>query len=212
MADIFDETLDDVEVEISDNRVSKGDDINLNKLDPTLTRVLIGVGWRLNAFDSDSLDLDVSCFLLDKDEKTRANEDFVFYNNLESAGQAVVHNGDNMIGAGDGDDETISINLNGISFDISRVMFVLSIYRGEEKDQAMKSVRDPYIRLMNEENGQELLRYEVSEDISECGETAIFVASLDRMGPKWHFRPLGQSASGGLGKIAEDYDIIIQAG
>lgn len=212
MTDIFDPTLDEVDVEISDNKVEKGEDINLNRLDPTLTRVLIGVGWRLNAFDADSLDLDVSCFMLDKEDKTKANDDFVFYNNLNGAGGAVVHNGDNMIGAGDGDDETISIDLNGLSFDINRVMFVLSIYRGEEKDQTMKTVRSPYIRLMNEDNGQELLRYEVAEDITECEETAVYVAALERMGPKWHFKPLGEIATGGLAKVAEGYDIIVQTG
>ncbi len=212
MVDIFDRSLDDVEVEISDNTVKKGEDINLNKLDPTLKHVLIGVGWRLNAFDTDTLDLDVSCFMLDKDGKTRDNDDFVFYNHLEGHNKAVVHHGDNTIGAGDGDDEAISVDLNGLSFDINRVMFVLSIYRGEEKDQSMKTVRDPYIRLMNEDNGQELLRYNVSADISESNDTAIYVASLDRMGPKWHFRPLGESAPGGLAKVAQDYDVIVQTG
>lgn len=213
MPDIFDPALDDVEVEISDNKVSEGDDINLNQLDPTLTRVNIGVGWRLNAFDADSLDLDVSCFMLDKNEKTKDNDDFVFYNHLEGSGGAVVHNGDNLIGAGDGDDESISIDLNGLSYDINRVMFVLSIYKGETKDQTMSTVRKPYMRVLNADNAQELLRYEISPEILEdCKETAMFVASLDRMGPKWHFRPLGAVAVGGLSKVAENYDIIVQAG
>ncbi len=213
MADIFDESLDNVDVEISDNRVSEGEDINLNKLDPALTRVVIGVGWKLNAFDADSLDLDVSCFLLNKHEKTRVNDDFVFYNNLKDADGAVVHNGDNLIGAGDGDDETISIDLNRISYDINRIIFTLSIYRGEVKQQTMSTVRDPYLRVLNADNGHELLRYAISQDaLNACSETAMFVASLDRMGPKWHFKALGTVASGGLAKIAEDYDIIIQTG
>lgn len=212
MADIFDPSLDDVDIEISDNKVSKGDDVNLHTLDPTLNNVLVGIGWRLNAFDADSLDLDVSCFMLNKDEKTRVNEDFIFYNNLTGSDDAIIHNGDNTIGAGDGDDESISIDLNKIHFDIQRVMFVLSIYKGEEKEQSMKNVRDPYIRLINSDNGQELLRYDVSEDMSECNETAVFVAALDRVGPKWHFKPLGQAAQGGLVKVAEGYDIIVQAG
>ncbi len=212
MADIFDPTLDDVDVEISDNKVFKGEDINLNKLDPTLSRLLVGVGWRLNAFDADSLDLDVSCFMLNKDDKTRVNEDFVFYNNLTGTDDAIIHNGDNLIGAGDGDDETISIDLNKIHFDIIRVMFVLSIYKGEEKEQSMKNVRDPYIRVMNADNGQELLRYEVSEDVEECTDTAVFVASLERMGPKWHFKPLGDGVDGGIEKVAQGYDIIVQTG
>lgn len=210
MSDIFDSGLDDVDIEISDNRVSKGEDINLNKLDQTLSHVLVGVGWRLNAFDAESLDLDVSCFMLNKQDKTRVNEDFVFYNSLVGSDDAIIHNGDNLIGAGDGDDETISIDLHKVHFDVMRIMIVLSIYRGEEKEQAMKNVRDPYLRIMNAENGQELLRYEIADDMAECEDTAFFVGSFDRMGPKWHFRPLGERAVGGLAKIAQDYDIVVQ--
>lgn len=211
MVDIFDSSLDNIEVEISDNKVSKGEEINLTNLDPTLNNLVIGVGWTLNAFDADSLDLDISCFMLDKDNLTRENEDFVFYNNLEGCDGAVVHNGDSLIGAGDGDDESLSIDLNGIPFDIMTVMFVFSIYRGEEKNQTMESVKNPYIRLINASNSQELIRYELVEDAQNCTDTAMFAASLTRMGPKWHFNALGDSASGGLSKVANDYGIIIQA-
>lgn len=211
--DIFDDSLDDVKVEVSDNKIEKGQDVNLMEKDPTMSSVLIGVGWVLNAFDADTLDLDASCFLLNNEGKTVKDEDFIFYNNLEARDGAVVHNGDNLTGAGDGDDESISIDLNEIPFEITKIMFVMSIYKGEEKDQQMSSIRNPYIRLVNASNSNEIVRYNVAPDMSASdGETAMLVASLNREGPKWHFEAVGQLVEGGLAKIATDYDIIVHTG
>lgn len=213
MTDIFDRSLDDVEIEISDNKLVKGEDINITAIDPTMFNVLVGIGWQLNAFDSDTLDVDVSCFLLNKDGKTRVDEDFIFYNNLSACEGAIVHNGDNLIGAGDGDDESISVDMNGIPFDVVKVMFVLSIYKGEEKNQQMSSIRNGYIRILNIANGFEVLRYEISPDVANSeGETSMLVASLNREGPKWHFEAIGQLVQGGLAKVAMDRDIIVHEG
>ncbi len=213
MADIFDSSFDsDLDIEISDNKIVKDEEVNLTAKDPTMTGVLVGVGWDLNAFDVDTLDLDVSCFLLNKDEKTRVDADFVFYNNTEGAEGAVIHNGDSRTGAGEGDDETISIDLNGVSFEVMRIVFVLSIYKGEEKEQTMASLRNSYIRIMNASDGQELLRYELSEDAKGSADTGMLVGSLNREGPKWHFKALSESIPGGLAKIATDYDIIVHTG
>ena len=213
MTDIFDRSLDDVEIEISDNKMVKGEEINITAIDPSMFNLMVGIGWQLNAFDSDSLDVDVSCFLLNKEGKTRVDEDFVFYNNLMACEGAIVHNGDNLIGAGDGDDESISVDMNGVPFDIVKVMFVLSIYRGEEKGQQMSSVRNGYIRVVNTANNFEVLRYEISPDVVDSeGETAMLVASLNREGPKWHFEAVGQLVEGGLAKVSTDYDIVVHEG
>ncbi|MGH1404604.1 MAG: TerD family protein [Alphaproteobacteria bacterium] len=212
MVDIFDKSVENVEIEVSDNKISKGQEVNLRELDPTMTKVVIGLGWKLNAFDTDSLDLDVSCFLLNTEDKTRMDNDFVFYNNLEACDGAVVHNGDNLTGAGDGDDETISIDLNGVPFDIQKIMFVLSIYKGEEKDQNMSKVRNGYIRLLNADNGDQMVRYELNDEVQGRPETGMLVASLNREGPKWHFHAAGEFVQGGLAKIATDYDIIVHTG
>ncbi len=213
MVDIFDPSYgEEIEIKVSDNRIKKGEDVNITAKDLTMTHVMIGVGWQLNAFDADTLDVDVSCFLLNKDMKTRMNEDFVFYNNLQDLEGAVVHNGDNLTGAGDGDDESISIDLNALSYDITKVMFVFSIYRGEEKEQSLSSIRNGYIRVVNASNGQELLRYELNDDVEDRKETGMLVASLNREGPKWHFEAVGVPVEGGLAKIATDYDMIVHAG
>lgn len=213
MVDIFDPAYDvDVDIKVSDNKMSKGDNVNITAKDPAMKNIVIGMGWQLNAFDADTLDLDVSCFLLNKNMKTRQNEDFVFYNNLQDFDEAVVHNGDSLTGAGEGDDESISIDLTKIPFEITKVMFVFSIYKGEEKEQAMSSVRNSYIRLINASNGQELLRYDLNEDVQGQSETAMLAASLNREGPKWHFEAVGEFVEGGLAKVATDYDMIIHAG
>ncbi|MFP4098658.1 MAG: TerD family protein [Alphaproteobacteria bacterium] len=213
MTDIFDRSLDDVNVEISDNKVEKGADVNITAKDPTMSSVVIAAGWKASSFHSSDLDIDVSCFLLDKNDKTRVNEDFIFYNNEMDIDESVVHNGDNLTGAGEGDDETISIDLKKIPYDIFKVMFVLSIYRGEEKDQQMSNVRNGYVRLINASNGQELLRYDISPEVADSqGETAMRVVSLNREGPKWHFYALGELVKGGLAQVATDYDIIVHKG
>lgn len=210
MVDIFDPSYDnDVDIKVSKNLVAKGDDINITAKDPTLSNLVVGVGWTLNAFDADTLDLDISCFLLNKEGKTRVDEDFVFYNNEDGCDGAVHHNGDNLTGAGDGDDETISIDLNGVPYDVVKIMFVFSIYRGEEKDQGMGSVRNGYLRLINASNSQELLRYDINEEVDGRTETAMLIASLNREGPKWHFEAVGEFVEGGLAKVATDYDIIV---
>lgn len=213
MVDIFDDSYGKpVDIKVSDNKIVKGSDINISAKDPTMTNVVVGVGWQLNAFDTDTLDLDVSCFLLNKDGLTREDPDFVFYNNLEGCNGAVVHNGDSLTGAGDGDDETISIALNNIPYDVIKLVFVLSIYRGEEKEQSVSNIRNGYIRLLNASNSQELLRYEITPDIVDQTETAMIVASINREGPKWHFEAVGECIEGGLPKIATDYGMIIHTG
>lgn len=211
MTDIFDKSYDQVEIKI-DNSIQKGGDVNLTARDPTLRNIMVAVGWDTNAFDSDVIDVDVSCFMLDRNGKTRMNEDFVFYNNLESGDGAVIFNGDNRTGAGDGDDESLSIDLNGVSFDIIKLMFVLSIYQGDEKEQKLSKVRNCYIRVVNRENSQEMLRYDLDSDLEDTTETAMLVASLNREGPKWHFEAIGEMVEGGLAKVATQYDIIVQGG
>src|SRR5690242_8225841 len=134
MADIFDTRYEGKEVELSDGRVNVGDDVNLTAKDPTMHKLLVGAGWDLNAFNADALDLDISMFMIGKDDKTRVDEDFVFYNQIEAFDGGVRHGGDSRTGAGDGDDETISIDLHAVPFDILKIVFVLSIYKGEEKN------------------------------------------------------------------------------
>jgi len=191
------------------NLVKVGDDINITKMNPTMKKIRVGAGWDLNLFGESELDLDISVFLLDKNNMTREDSDFVYYNNMETCEGAVRLLGDSRTGAGDGDDEVILIDLDGIPFDVMRLIFVLSIYKGEEKDQSFGQVRNTFLRLANEKDGLELLRYELDEDFKDKNETALVVASLNREGPKWHFTPLGEFVSGDLAMLVERYGMTV---
>lgn len=209
MSDILDTRFENADVNINQNNVDLGDDINLFEMDPTIKKLMIGVGWDSNAFGSDVVDVDISLFLLDMDNMTRINEDFVFYNNMETMEGAIRHEGDNRTGAGDGDDETILIDLHGVTFDIHRIVFVYSIYRGEEKDQSLSKIRNAYIRIVNTDNDHEMLRFELDEHFKGKDETGAIVGSLNREGPKWHFTPLMELEQKGLSEIATKYGMNI---
>lgn len=209
MADILDTQFEGKEVELSDNRVKLGDDINLTAMDPSLHKLLVGVGWDLKSFNTDAMDLDVSLFLLGKDGLTRVDEDFVFYNQPKVLDGGIKHGGDSRDGAGDGDDETISIDLHSVPFDVMQLVFVLSIYKGEERTQSMGLIRNSYLRLVNENSTIELLRYELTADLQDKPETAMVVAALVREGPKWHFRPIAEFVEGGLKTLARRYGCVI---
>ncbi|MCF8495435.1 MAG: TerD family protein [Alphaproteobacteria bacterium] len=207
--DFFDTRHSGKALELGNNTAYRGDDINLLEKDPTLKKIIIAAGWDVNVFDSDAPDLDLSLILIGKDGKTRMDEDFVFYNNPQGSGGAVKHHGDSRTGAGDGDDETISLEFSGIPFDVMQILIVLSIYKGDEKRQDMGMVRNSFVRIVNADNDHELTRYLLDEDLKGHPETAMIVGSLDRFGPKWHFRPLGEMVEGGLREVAMRYGLII---
>jgi tellurium resistance protein TerD len=209
MVDIFDTKFEGKEIKLDDNRAKIGDDVNLSTKDPHLRKIIVGAGWDLNAFDADILDLDLSLFLIDKNGMTRVDEDFVFYNNTDACDGAIHHHGDSLTGAGDGDDETVSLDLQGIPFDIIRVCIVISIYKGEEKEQKLDQVRNAYVRVINADSGHEYVRYEMSTDLLDKTETAVIAAVLNREGPKWHFLPVGECVQGGLAALAQRYGLII---
>ncbi|MGB4058239.1 MAG: TerD family protein [Alphaproteobacteria bacterium] len=209
MADILDTQFEGKKIELEDNRVKVGDEVNITAKDPTLRRLMVGIGWDINVFNVDSLDLDVSMFMLGKDEMTRNDDDFVFYNQPNALDNGIRHGGDSRTGAGDGDDETILIDLHSVPFDVMKLVFVLSIYRGKEKMQNMGMVRNAYFRLVNDDSTYEIVRYQMSEDLEDKGEKAMVIASLNREGPKWHFKPVAEFIEGGLKEIAERYGLLI---
>lgn len=192
------------------SRIKKGEELDLSEVDPTLVNVLIGMGWELKSFEEKPLDLDSSVFLLDKNEKTRENEDFIFYNNTQDRLGAVKHNGDSRTGAGEGDDETVSIQLTKLGFDIIKIVFVVSIYDEELEGLSFKDVRDVYFRFVNASSEHELFRFELNEEeLGAQDAGAIIVGEMERIGPKWMFRALGEPVKDGLQEIATNYAIIV---
>lgn len=209
MSDIFDTQFEGKEVEVGQNLVSYGADINIMRKDPSLKRVHIGVGWDVNNFSGEVADVDISVFLLGREGKTREDADFIFYNNMSAQQEAIVHNGDSRTGAGDGDDESISIDLTALSFEVLRVAFVLSIYQGEERGQSFDQVDNAFIRVVNADTNIEIVRYNLDKVFQGRKETGMIVAFLNRAGPNWHFIPQEDFYKKGLKEIAEMYGCII---
>lgn len=192
------------------NQLKIGEQINLTRTDPGLKKVLIGMGWDAKVFADDSTpDLDVSLFLLDRHDMTRENEDFVFYNNMEACDGGVQHHGDNRTGAGDGDDENITITLSEIPFDIVKIDIVLSIYQGLEKDQSFNDVENIFFRIVNADTQIELFRLELDKIVG--GEEAIGakIGYFLREGPNWFFEATAVPVPRGLEETATEYGIVV---
>jgi tellurium resistance protein TerD len=187
----------------------KEDDIdyNLNKIDPTIRTLRIAAGWDLKEFDGENIDVDLSCFLLGKDDKTREDADFIFYNNLQGAELAARHLGDNRTGFGERDDEAILIDLTALPYDIYRIVFSVSIYLADERDQTFEMVENAFVRVVNEETEKELARDDMADKFGDA--TAVRFCELERQGSEWIFRKIHQPANGGLKEIAEGYDLLI---
>ncbi len=207
--DLFDTRFEDKDVEIDGNFIHLGSDINLTSADPTLKKIYVGAGWDVNAFNADALDLDVSLFLLNKQNLTRHDGDFVFYNQPTHPENCVKHNGDSRTGAGDGDDENITIDLPALSFEILKILIVITVYKGYEKEQNLGMVRNAYIRIGNAETRQELCRYVLDRALDDQTATGIIAGELTREGPKWHFKPQAEFVEGGMRELATRYGMII---
>lgn len=191
------------------NFAQKGDFLDLTEKKPQLKKIKIGVGWDQKNMEEDPIDLDASIFLLNRDDKTREDEDFVFYNNMSTLDGAVRHLGDNRTGAGDGDDEEIHIDMNGIPFDVMKIMIVLSVYDEDFRGLHLQKVKNIFVRIVDEDDRDEIVRFQIPEEEVTTA-TAMRVAELVREGPRWYFSALAEPVVGGLGVVATEYDIIVQ--
>lgn len=187
--------------------LQKGGNISLTKTDPSLKRVTIGLGWAARQTEGAAFDLDASAFLLDANGKVRNEKDFIFYNQLKSIEGSVVHAGDNLTGAGDGDDEVISVDLNLVPNEIQKIAFTVTIHESDSRKQNFGQVSNAFIRIENAETKNEIVRYDLAEDAST--ETALIFAELYRHGAEWKFRAIGQGFPGGLKQLAGYYGLNI---
>jgi tellurium resistance protein TerD len=187
--------------------LSKGGNVNLSKEAPGLNKIVVGLGWDARATDGAAFDLDASAFLVKLDGKVRSDSDFCFYNNKVVANGAVQHTGDNTTGAGEGDDETIKVELSKIPADLDKVVFAVTIHEAEARKQNFGQVNHAFIRIINEEGGQEIARYDLSEDASV--ETAMIFGEIYRVGTDWKFKAVGQGFAGGLGPLASSFGVSV---
>ena len=186
--------------------LKKGQKVDLTKTNPGLTKMCVGLGWDINKYDGGSaFDLDTAAFLLGENGKVREQGDFVFYSNLSHASGAVVHQGDNLTGEGEGDDEQIIVDLSKVPADVTRIAFTATIYDAEERRQNFGQVSNAYIRVVDTANNNELIRYDLGEDFSI--ETAVVVGELYRNGSEWKFNAVGSGVQGGLSALCGNYGI-----
>ncbi|MBT9775960.1 chemical-damaging agent resistance protein C [Clostridium sp. MCC353] len=186
--------------------LQKGQKVSLTKGNPGLTKVVVGLGWDINQFDTGGdFDLDTAAFLLADSGKVTRPEDFVFYGNLQHPSGGVLHMGDNLTGAGDGDDEQIKINLSLVPANVSKIAFTVTIYDAEQRRQNFGQVNNAFIRIYNEETGEELLRYDLGEDFSI--ETAAVFGELYKNGSEWKFNAIGSGYQGGLAALCANYGV-----
>ncbi|MEY2863720.1 MAG: hypothetical protein RLY58_1427 [Pseudomonadota bacterium] len=185
--------------------LSKGGNLSLTKTDPSLSKILIGLGWDERATDGNAFDLDASAFLLNYQGKVRSEADFIFYNQLRSADGSVQHTGDNRSGQGDGDDESIQVDLSRIAADVDKIVITVTIHDAEARRQNFGQIANAFIRVVNDITGQEVVRFDLAEDYST--ETAMVFGELYRHNSEWKFRAVGQGYSGGLRAMCQQFGL-----
>ncbi|MFG2140350.1 TerD family protein [Streptomyces sp. NPDC048650] len=185
--------------------LAKGGNVSLSKEAPGLTAVTVGLGWDVRTTTGTDYDLDASALLCTGAGKVASDAHFVFYNNLTSPEGSVQHTGDNLTGEGEGDDEAVNVTLSGVPAEITKIVFPVSIHDAESRGQSFGQVRNAFIRVVNQADGVELARYDLSEDAST--ETAMVFGELYRNGAEWKFRAVGQGYASGLAGIAADFGV-----
>ncbi len=187
--------------------LSKGGNISLSKAAPGLTKVTVGLGWDVRQTDGAAFDLDGSVYLCGASGTVRGDGDFVFYNQLKSGDGSVEHLGDNKTGAGEGDDENVRINLAAVPADVDKIAVGVTIHEAAQRGQNFGMVRNAFIRVVNDDSGEELARYDLSEDASV--ETSMVFGEVYRNGGEWKFRAVGQGFQGGLDAMAKSFGVTL---
>lgn len=186
--------------------LKKGQKVNLTKENPGLKNLIVGLGWDLNHYDTGgAFDLDAAAFLLGETGKITAQQDFVFYGNLKHPSGSVEHMGDNLTGEGEGDDEQIRIDLSVVPSNITRIVFTATIYDSDVRNQNFGQVNNAFIRIVNMDNNEELLRYDLGEDFSI--ETAAVFGELYSNNGEWKFNAIGSGYQGGLAALCANYGV-----
>jgi len=181
----------------------KGQNMSITKVAPGMTHALIGLGWDVRQSPGAPFDLDASCFMLNAQNKVSSPQNFIFYNNKQSMDGSILHHGDNLTGAGDGDDEQVSVDLTRVPLDVQSIVFVASIYEAETRGQNFGMVQKAFIRVVDKDANQEIVRYDLSEEA--CMWNCMIFGELYRHSGEWKFKAHGQGEQGGLRGIGTQY-------
>ncbi|EIV93071.1 TerD family protein [Frankia sp. QA3] len=186
--------------------LAKGGSVALAEAAETLTHITVGLGWDPNRPGAEEFDLDASAIALQGNDRAPSLSYFVYYNNLGSPRGEIVHRGDNLTGEGAGDDEQIDVRLDLLSSAITRIVFPVSIHNADYRHQSFGDVHGAYIRVVNADTGDELVRYDLSTTAAR--DTSMLFGELHRGGGGgWHFRALGEGGVAGLAEIARGYGL-----
>lgn len=181
--------------------------INLTKgqrIEIGLSKVGVGLGWDPNEGTGHDFDLDASAFMLGSNKKLPKDEFFIFYNNPKSPDGAVESSGDDTTGgSSDGDDETLTVDLNLVDPRIEEIVFTVTIHDYETRKQNFGQVRNSFIRIYNAQTNEEIAKYELDEDFSI--ETAVEFGRLYKRGGEWKFEAMGIGYKGGLQYFVDKY-------
>jgi tellurium resistance protein TerD len=190
--------------------LAKGGNVSLTKQaaeagTPELTQLTVGLGWDARTTTGTEFDLDASAIGVKEDGKALSDGHFVFFNNLKSPEGAISLSGDNRTGEGEGDDESVVVDLGLVPAEISKIVVPVSIYDAVNRAQNFGQVRNAYIRVVDQ-TGTELVRYDLSEDYST--ETVVIFGEVYRNGAEWKFRAVGQGHND-LGGLARDHGVTV---
>lgn len=191
-------------------KLQKGQKVSLSKDHAGLSRIVVGLGWdevqqSRGFFAPKPQDIDCDAFaLLLVNGKITSNEDIVYFGNLTHKSGTVKHMGDNLTGAGDGDDEQIVIDLNSVPQQYDRIVLAVNIYKAYDRRQHFGMIQNAFIRLVDARNNNEMCIYNLTENYS--GQTAMLFGEVYRYNGEWKFNAIGQGTTdGSIGDFAKRY-------
>lgn len=176
--------------------LNKNTVLDLNKVAPSLTKIDLGAGWDISSM-GDDYDLDISAFLLRSNNKVSSKNDVVFFNN--KVAQGVQLNGDNRTGAGDGDDEIISVDLTKVDSGVQKILLSVTIFDAVNRRQTFGRVNNSYIRLVDKTNGKEVARFDLKDNYAT--DTAVVFGELVRSDSGWLFHAIGDGHQADLNQL-----------
>ncbi|MBR3458499.1 MAG: TerD domain-containing protein [Selenomonadaceae bacterium] len=189
-------------------RLQKGQKIDLTKGQSGIRHLLVGLGWESG--HGVDFDLDTAAFLLGANGKVSGDHDFIFYGNLRHSSGCVEHMGDHLTGGAGGDAEQMRVDLSTVPASVERIAFTATLYDAEARRQNFGMVKNAYIRILDEDCNQELLRYDLGTQFSV--ETAIVVGEIYRYKGEWKFNAIGSGYQGGLAALCGSFGIEVQEG
>lgn len=192
--------------------LQKGQKVDLTKNNQGLSKVVVGLGWdeaeqKRGLFSKKpaDIDCDASAILLSTGGKLSSNSDVIFYHNLKHSSGAVMHCGDNLTGAGEGDDEQIIVELKKIPENYERIVFVVTIYQAKERNQHFGMIKNAFIRIVDSSTGNEMFKYDLSENYD--GRTAMIFGEIYRHNGEWKFSAVGAGYQGGLAALCKSFGV-----